>query len=308
LRPCAAIHVAATPVVGDEIDAIATAIHHADKGRFWDMLVNESGRLFDRRNAATFIDPAVGIYFYEKAVTSAILVGLALLAIVWFRNRKRLAAALASVHGLSPPLATDKSTTPVPAAPTPSKPIVRTLSVMFSDVKDYTARAAQESRLGILDLVRRHRDLAAPIVKRRGGSIIKSLGDGLLITFESATDAVLAGLEIQAAAAAHNKSAFADRDKLELRIAVSTGEVAQEHGDVFGETVNLASRAQQHAAPGEVLFTDVTWATINRREVPAAEAGTFDLKGICDPVRLYRALPRSDTPAPATDTLPIPQP
>jgi adenylate cyclase len=182
----------------------------------------------------------------------------------------------------------------------PGAPTVRTLSVMFSDVKDYTARAARESRLGILDLVRRHRDLAAPIVKRRGGRIVKSLGDGLLITFESATDAVLAGLEIQAAAASHSKSAFAERDKLELRIAVSTGEVAQEHGDVFGETVNLASRAQQHAAPGEVVFTEVTWATINRREVPAADAGTFELKGIDGPVRLYRAMSQVD-PVPSRD-------
>jgi len=113
---------------------------------------------------------------------------------------------------------------------------------------------------------------------------------GLLIVFESATDAVLAGVEIQAAAAAHNRDAFADRDKVELRIGVSTGEVATDGGDVFGDAVNLASRAQQQAAAGDVLFTEATCATINRREVRFADAGTFELKGVPGAVRLYRAI------------------
>ena len=119
----------------------------------------------------------------------------------------------------------------------------------------------------------------------------------MLVTFESATDAVLAGLEIQSAAATLNRDAFSDRDKIELRIAVSTGEVAVDDGDVFGEAVNLAARAQQHAAAGEVLFTEVTCATLSRQEVRFTEAGMFDLKGLPEPVRLYRGLPDGSVPS-----------
>src|SRR3712207_8871770 len=56
-------------------------------------------------------------------------------------------------------------------------------------MKDYTARTAQESRHGVLDLVRRHRALVQPVVRAHGGRIVKTIGDALLIAFDSATGA-----------------------------------------------------------------------------------------------------------------------
>jgi len=276
--------------VRGEIDTIAGAITQSNQqGEFWDQLANRSERYFNRETAYLSHDVGGNPRIWGTVGGAvAIVLGLAGLLVIWMRNRQRLASGLAAERGMAPVLP-PRSPEAVDGPPA-STPVVRTLSVMFSDVKDYTARTAQESRLGILDLVRRHRDLAQPIVKRRGGRIVKSLGDGLLIAFESATDAVLAGLEVQAAAAAHSRGALADRDKLELRIGVSTGEVANEGGDVFGDAVNLASRAQQQAAAGDVLFTEATCATINRREVRFADAGTFELKGVAEPVRLYRAI------------------
>jgi class 3 adenylate cyclase/predicted RNA-binding Zn-ribbon protein involved in translation (DUF1610 family) len=279
--------------VRGEIDTLAGAITQSNQqGEFWELLANRSERYFNRETA--YSSHAIqgnprdwGVY----GGAAAIVLGLAGLAVIWTVNRARLGEALAAARARMP--ATPPLAQSVVDGPPAAGPSVRTLSVMFSDVKDYTARTAQESRLGILDLVRRHRDLARPIVKRRGGRIVKSLGDGLLIVFESATDAVLSGLEIQAAAAAHSRDARADRDKVELRIGVSTGEVATDGGDVFGEAVNLASRAQQQAGAGDVLFTEATCATINRREVRFADAGTFELKGVAEPVRLYRAVDAS---------------
>ena len=82
--------------------------------------------------------------------------------------------------------------------------VARTVTVLFSDIKDYTARTAAAGRTGAIELVRRHRELAGPVIRQRHGTIVKTMGDGLLVTFDSATDAVLAGLEVQAAVAAHN--------------------------------------------------------------------------------------------------------
>jgi class 3 adenylate cyclase len=293
-----------SPQVGAEIDTIADAItQSAQQGQFWDLLANRSDRYFRRDSvrldgtsqSASAPGAAMGL--------AATGVGLAGLAVIWLRGRRRLATALGEAR------AARVAAAPVPPAMGPlsadggsptGAPTTRTLSLMFSDVKDYTARTAGESRLGILDLVRRHRELVQPIVKRRGGRVVKSLGDGLLIAFESATDAVLAGVEIQAAAAAHSSSAAAERDRLELRVGVSTGEVALDGGDVFGDAVNLASRAQQQARAGDVMFTEATWATINRREVQCADAGAFELKGVAGTVRLYRAVPfPKDAPATA---------
>jgi class 3 adenylate cyclase len=289
------------PAVSAEILSIANAVGQADKqNQFFDLMANGTRPHFNIDSIGVDGKDEGTTAYYVTATSIAVAVGLAALAIVWLRNRRRLATALAarqvSVVAAEKPAPAATATAPTKPAP---PPIVRTLTVMFSDVKDYTARTATESRLGVLNLVRRHRDLVQPIAKRRGGRIVKSLGDGLLLTFDSATDAVLAGLEIQSAAADHNKSAFADRDKLELRIAVSTGEVALHDDDVFGDAVNLASRAQQHATPGEVIFTDATRATINRREIQFADAGTHQIKGIEDPVALYRAVPTTAAqPAP----------
>jgi class 3 adenylate cyclase len=94
---------------------------------------------------------------------------------------------------------------------------------------------------------------------------------------------------MQQAIQQHNSSSFTEREKLQIRIAISTGEVVLDAGDVFGDTVNLASRVQQIAGPGEVLFTESTHATIKRAEVSCEPAGEFELKGIPGKVRLFRA-------------------
>jgi hypothetical protein len=76
----------------------------------------------------------------------------------------------------------------------------RNLSIIFVDMHEYTTRVSRESRDGVIELVRRSRDLIQPIVHRRGGKIVKTIGDAFLITFDSPTDAVLTAREIQSGA------------------------------------------------------------------------------------------------------------
>ena len=175
----------------------------------------------------------------------------------------------------------------VKPAPTGS----RTMSIMFTDMVGFTARASLESRGGLLSLIRRKRELVEGIVRKRHGLIVKTLGDGLLIAFDSATNAVLSGVEIQSALAKQNSTAGDDREKFELRIAISTGEVAWADDDVYGEAVNLASRVQQLAKAGEVWFTESTWAILNKAEVACERVGTFEVKGIVGAVPVYHPIP-----------------
>lgn len=164
----------------------------------------------------------------------------------------------------------------------PGQVVHRLMSVLFSDVKGYTSHSAAQPRATMLDIVRRHRECAFPAVKEHGGRVVKQMGDGILCTFDGATDAVLAGLEIQRAAHAA---------ELELRIGISTGEVTLEGDDVFGPPVNLASRIQQLCPPGGILFSEATLAVLNAREVSPSELGTFELKGVPQPVKVYQATP-----------------
>lgn len=168
----------------------------------------------------------------------------------------------------------------------------RTTSIMFTDMIGYTARTSLESRDGLLKLICRKRGLIQEVVTRRHGRIVKTMGDGLLIAFDSATDAVLAGLKIQEVVARQNRNAADDRERFELRIAISTGEVAVADNDVYGEAVNLASRVQHFAHAGEVYFTEPTFATLNKTEAPSAYVGSFEVKGVVGMVTIYRAIPK----------------
>lgn len=179
---------------------------------------------------------------------------------------------------------TAKRASPPPAATSGS----RTVTILLTDIKDYTSRAEGSSRDDALKLLRRHRDIVQPIVQRRAGRVIKSTGDGLIVSFDSATDALLAGLEIQEAVAVNNTQSFTEQDKFQLRIAVSTGEVAFADDDVFGQPVNLASRVQQLAQPGDVFFTDATFHAMNRTEIAAEAVGPVEVKGVAGTVNVYR--------------------
>jgi class 3 adenylate cyclase len=209
-----------------------------------------------------------------------LLLLIGVVVIVW-RRRKRLRAA--GVIGVA-------SAPPIDQPPPTSSSPARTLSILFSDIKDFTTRTASGTRNAAIDLVRRHRDLVTPIVKTHHGRIVKSIGDALLATFDSATDAVLAAGQIQSRLREQNAAAFDEATRFELRIAVSTGEVVVESDDVFGEAVNLASRVQQLASAGEVLFTETTCAMVNKREVAFEDAGTFELKGVPEAVKVYRVI------------------
>lgn len=160
----------------------------------------------------------------------------------------------------------------------------RTMTVLFSDMKDYTVRAAQASRQELVELIRQHQDLVRRAVERHRGKIIKSMGDGMLAAFDSATEAILAARQIQQVAANEQPS------RMDLRIALSSGEVVIDAGDVYGPAVNVAARLQAHTPTGAVYFTDATRQMLNSAEVQFDEAGEFELKGVRGNVRAFRVM------------------
>ncbi|MBD3319860.1 MAG: hypothetical protein GF350_02065 [Chitinivibrionales bacterium] len=115
------------------------------------------------------------------------------------------------------------------------------------------------------------------------------MGDSFLITYESCTNAVIAGIEIQKAFASYNNK-LGENDKIEIRVSISAGDVRMESNDVFGEAVNIASRLEKLTGPNQVLFTDAVFYTMNRSEVPCREIGTKKLSGVPYEVRVYEAM------------------
>ncbi|MGE0143600.1 MAG: adenylate/guanylate cyclase domain-containing protein [Planctomycetota bacterium] len=175
---------------------------------------------------------------------------------------------------------------------------VLTLSILFADLAGSTERQSRSSRAAIADDVSRFQSLLTPVFSAFRGELVKSMGDGFLVCFESPTDAVLSAVQIQKQLHADNARHGGTREPLHVRIGIATGEVSRDDGgDLFGEAVNLAARLQASAEPDAVWLAETTFLSMNKNEVKAFEVGGRVFKGIPGEVKVYRVLDESITNA-----------
>jgi class 3 adenylate cyclase len=167
-------------------------------------------------------------------------------------------------------------------------PETRNLSIMLTDIKGFTDKTSHKTRADIQTMLDEHRSVVLPILENGGGRLIKTIGDAFLMTFESPTNAVLAGVAVQEALAKLNAGRSAD-DRLDIRIAINSGEINLVDGDVFGEPVNITARIEGIAEAGQVYFTEAVYLAMNKAEVPSSEIGLMQLKGISEKIRVYKA-------------------
>ena len=172
----------------------------------------------------------------------------------------------------------------------------RYLTVMFCDLVGSTSIAAQLDAEEWCDLVGAYLDAASAAVTEMGGHVAKKLGDGLMALFgypvaqeNDAERAARAALSIQRALAEVNrKSADAGKPALTARIGIETGPVVVDAaGEIYGDAPNIAARLQALAEPGTVMVT----ARVQRQVAGlfvAEERGTHSLKGVPEPVTLFR--------------------
>jgi adenylate cyclase len=153
-------------------------------------------------------------------------------------------------------------------------------AIVFLDLSGFTrltgARGDEEAAHLSLEL---SHVVEASLRERRGRSI-KSLGDGFMLHFRDPADAVAASLELV--------ETVPDAGLPPARVGISAGPVVFRDGDYFGRTVNLAARIADYARPREVLTAEAVAAA--PCDATFEEIGTVELKGIGDPVRLFRAL------------------
>lgn len=168
------------------------------------------------------------------------------------------------------------------------------LAIVFIDIAGYTARTSSQTREENLRLLRRFDEVVRPLVRAYRGSVVKTIGDAYLLTFRSPTDALLCSMAVQDLIA-ETDAALGPADRFSIRAAVNVGDVRLEGSDVFGEAVNIASRIEGKAGPGEVWFSEAVYLSMTRSEVPSEEVGLAELKGIAEKVRLYR-VPRTAEP------------
>jgi adenylate cyclase len=127
-----------------------------------------------------------------------------------------------------------------------------------------------------------------PAVAAHRGRLVKMMGDGALVEFASAVDAVECATAIQKAMADHN-GVRSGRDPIEFRIGVNLGDVVIEGDDIFGDGVNVAARLEGQAPKNGVLISDAVHVQVRGKvNLAFIEAGELALKNIELPVRVWR--------------------
>ena len=164
----------------------------------------------------------------------------------------------------------------------------RLAAVLAADVAGYSRLMGvdEEGTLARLKAVRK--ELADPAIASHRGRIVKTTGDGMLVEFASAVDAVRSAAEVQRGMAEQN-AALPQDYRIEFRIGVHVGDIIIDENDIFGDGVNIAARLEGIAEPGGICISDDAQRQVRGKvDVSFEDMGSQTLKNIAEPMRAWR--------------------
>src|SRR5437868_972792 len=173
----------------------------------------------------------------------------------------------------------------------PREPMPRRLAaIVAGDISGYS-RLMQIDEEGTHNRVKRiERDLIEPSIVEHHGRLVKTTGDGFIAIFDSPVEAVRCSIVIQQNLVGRN-AALPKHHWIDVRMGVKFGDVIIETDDVYGDGVNIATRLEGIAQPGEVYISGGIYEQIKHKLVCGYESlGDRHVKNITDPVRVYRVL------------------
>ncbi len=171
---------------------------------------------------------------------------------------------------------------PVAEEPRLAADIVHT--ILFTDVEGSTALTDRLGDAKARELLREHERIVREALKAHGGSEVKTMGDGFMTSFGSATKVLECAIAIQRAFAEHNESA---EEPIKVRIGLNAGEPISEDEDLFGTAVNMAARICAKADGGQILAPIVVRELVAGKGFLLSDRGETEMRGFEDPVRLY---------------------
>jgi adenylate cyclase len=167
----------------------------------------------------------------------------------------------------------------------------RLAAILAADVVGYSRLMECEEAATLAVLKSRRKEVLEPLVAKLSGRIFKLTGDGVLVEFGSAVNAVECAMELQRKMDEANAGLPADRHIL-LRVGVNMGDVMVEGSDLYGDGVNIAARLEGIAEPGRVMISGTVFDYVRNKVAAGFEdLGAQSLKNITEPVRVYRLHP-----------------
>jgi TolB-like protein/class 3 adenylate cyclase/Tfp pilus assembly protein PilF len=164
----------------------------------------------------------------------------------------------------------------------------RLAAILAADVVGYSRLLDLDEQGTLAALRRRRKEILEPLVRDRQGRIVKVMGDGVLVEFGSAVNAVSCAVDLQKRMAAANEGVTADR-RINLHIGINLGDVVVEDGDLFGDGVIVAVRLQAMAGAGDVFVSGSVYDQVKRKlDCGFDELGPQAIKNVTEPVAVYR--------------------
>lgn len=161
----------------------------------------------------------------------------------------------------------------------------REVAILFTDLVDFSAWTLEAGDERALELLRRVGTAAEPQITRRGGRIVKRLGDGLMAVFDDPAAAVDAALDIAAAL----DGITVDGHRPQLRAGVHVGRPRRLGADYFGVDVNVAARVAAAAGPNQILVSEAARARLDDEDLRLRRRWRFRAKGAPKDLDVYAA-------------------
>lgn len=178
-------------------------------------------------------------------------------------------------------------------------------AILAADVAGYSRLMGSDEE-GTLRLLKSHlNELVEPHIAAHRGRIVKRTGDGLLVDFSSAVEAVRCAVAIQAGMVDRNRTTTED-SRIEFRIGINLGDVIIEGGDIYGDGVNIAARLEGLAEPGGIFVSRAVRDSIrDKLGLVLEDLGEKPVKNIARPVRVFRiGRGRGDGPVASPPSVP----
>ncbi|HEU4759014.1 MAG TPA: adenylate/guanylate cyclase domain-containing protein [Dehalococcoidia bacterium] len=175
-------------------------------------------------------------------------------------------------------------------------------TILFTDMEGSTAMTQRLGDAKARGVLREHERITRECLRTHGGSEVKTIGDGFMASFASATKALECAIAIQRALETRNAGVGAQGlAPLRVRIGLNAGEPIAEddpggRGDLFGTAVIMAARIAAQAQGGEILVSDVVRQLVAGKGFLFSDRGEHALRGFEDPVRVYEVRWREESP------------
>ena len=166
----------------------------------------------------------------------------------------------------------------------------RLAAILAADVVGYSRLMGVDEAGTLQRFTALREEVLEPLIATHGGRVVKLLGDGLLVEFASAVNALACAVAWQNAVGEREATAPEDR-QFSFRIGINLGDIIAEGGDIHGDGVNLAARIETQAEPGGICVSqDIHRQSKGKVPVAFEDLGEHSLKNIAEPVRLFRVL------------------